>query len=102
MYQFTTPTIVITIPDDLPVSTITSLVVTIKQNNIKLEKNMLSTVLDPDENTITLTLTQEETGMFAPGESVKVQCHILVGNTAYATNIMKANIFENIHGQVIV
>lgn len=101
MYQYTTPTIVITIPDTLPVSAITSLVVTLKQDNIKLEKNMLACVLDPDDNTISFTLTQQETGKFRADERVKVQCHILVGNTAYATNVMRANIFENIHGEVI-
>lgn len=102
MYQYTTPTIVITIPDTLPVNTMTSLVVTLEQDKIKLEKQLADVQLDTVNNTITLVLSQEETGAFAYGRSVEVQCHILVGNVAFATNIMRANIYENIHGQVIV
>lgn len=101
MYQYTTPTITIKIPQDVSVQTIDSLAVVIQQDDIKLTKNLLGCILDPDDNTITITLSQEETGGFKPG-TINVQAHILVGNTAYATQIMKANIFRNIHGEVIV
>ena len=39
MYQFTTPTISITIPDSVDVSDMTSLVVTLLQGKKKLEKH---------------------------------------------------------------
>lgn len=100
MYQFTTPLITITIPEDLPVATIDKLVVTLKQASLKIEKTQTDVTFDPTDNKINVHLTQEETGLFGPG-TVQVQCHILVGNTAYATNIMTANIYANIHGEVI-
>ncbi len=100
MYQFTTPLITITIPEDLPVATIDKLVVTLKQGSLKIEKIQSEVTFDATENKIFVHLSQEETGMFGPG-SVQVQCHILVGDTAYATNIMTANIYANIHGEVI-
>ena len=100
MYQFTTPTITIKIPQDVSVGSIDSLAVVIQQDDIKLVKNLLSCILEPDDNTITITLSQQETGDFKPG-TIYVQAHILVGNTAYATQIMKADIFRNIHGEVI-
>jgi len=100
MYQFTTPTITITLPEEVEVQSIDSLAVVLQQGDTKLVKDLLSCILDPDNNTITVTLSQEETGGFEPG-NVGVQAHILVGNTAYATQIMKANIFRNIHGEVI-
>lgn len=101
MYQFTTPTITVSIPDTVPVDTIDKLVVTIQQNSIKLEKTQDNVVLDTATNSVLIHLTQEETGAFPTG-TVSVQLHILVGQTAYATNIMKANIYPNIHGEVIV
>ena len=101
MYQYTTPTITITLPEEVSVSDLDSLAVVIQQDNTKLVKEILDCILDPDGNTITLTLSQEETGGFKAG-LVNVQAHLLVGNTAYATQIMKANIYTNIHGEVIV
>lgn len=100
MYQFTTPLITITIPEELPVSTIDKLVVTLKQASLKIEKAETEVTFDTENNKINVHLSQEETGLFGPG-SVQVQVHILVGNTAYATNIMTANIYANIHGEVI-
>lgn len=101
MYQFTTPTITITLPEEVGVETIDSLAVVIQQDETRLIKDLTGCTLDPADNTITITLSQEETGGFKPG-NVNVQAHILVGDTAYATQIMKANIFRNIHGEVIV
>ena len=101
MYQYTTPTIRISIPDTLPVNTITSLVVTLLQSKVRLEIKLDDVALDTTNNAIVFGLTQEETGMFDPNNLVAIQCHILVNDTAYATNIMSARIGLNIHGEVI-
>ena len=101
MYQYTTPSITISIPESLLVTSIDKMVVTLKQGDIKLEKTEEQVSYDTANNSVFFSLTQEETGMFKAG-TVYVQCHILVGDTAYATQIMKANIFRNIHGEVIV
>ena len=102
MYQYTTPTITITIPEALDVSEITALVVVLQQGPRSLEKTLddSNVQLDTENNAITITLTQEETGAFEAG-TVKIQCHILVGNTAYATNEMIAPIHNNLHKEVI-
>ena len=102
MYQYTTPTIRIAIPDSLPVSSMTALVITMLQGKVRLEKKLTDVQLDTENNVIAFTLSQEETGMFSPNNIVSVQCHILVGNTAYATDLMGATIGRNIHGEVIV
>ena len=65
-----------------------------------LEKTEENIGFDTTSNAVFFDLTQEETGMLKEG-IVYVQCHILVGNTAYATQIMKANVFRNIHEEVI-
>lgn len=100
MYQYTTPLITVKIPSTVPVATIDKMVVTIQQNSVKLEKTQSEVSYDTVANAVLIHLSQEETGMFPTG-FVQIQLHILVGTTAYATNIMKANIYPNIHGEVI-
>ena len=100
MYRYTTPLITITIPEELPVATIDKLVVTLMQGGMKIEKTQAEVTFDTTNNKINVHLSQQETGAFGPGR-VQVQCHILVGDTAYATNVMVANIYENIHGEAI-
>lgn len=101
MYRYTTPTITISIPNSLPVGDITSLVVVLMQDGRKMEKTLTDVSLDGSGNTIVLTLSQEETGALETG-TVKIQCHILVGDTAYATNEMILPVYRNLHNEVIV
>lgn len=96
MYQFTTPTINISIPSNYDVSNITDLVVTLAQGDTTLEKTLDDVTLDTTNNYITITLTQEETGEFATG-TVQVQAHLKIGSTVYATQIMKVNMRYNLH-----
>ena len=100
MYQFTTPSLIIKIPTTVPVNTMTALVVTLQQDALVMEKTLDDVQLDNTHNTIGIVLSQEETGAFGVG-MVKVQCHILVGTDAYATNIMTVCVGKNLHGEVI-
>lgn len=96
MYQYTTPTINITIPSDYDVSTIDDLVITLAQDDTTLEKTFDDVTLDTENNMITVVLTQEETGSFDIG-TIKVQAHIKIGSTVYATSIMKVSMRYNLH-----
>lgn len=96
MYQYTTPTINISIPSTCSVSDIDDLLVTIQQGETVITKELNDVTLDADNNQITLTLTQEETGSFAAG-IVDIQAHIKIGEVVYATQIMSTNVHYNLH-----
>lgn len=96
MYQYTTPTINIVIPDTIAVSDITDLLLTLQKDNTTVTKTLDDVTLDTTNNKISVTLTQAETGEFGTG-SVQVQGHIKVGSTVYATQIMKFNMRYNLH-----
>lgn len=100
MYQFTTPTITIKLPESVSVDNLDALAVVVQQDDNKLVLDLSQVATETATNSIQFTLSQLETGGFKPG-TVNIQCHILVGDTAYATQIMKANIYRNIHGEVI-
>ena len=69
MYRFTTPTITLRMPSTVSVGNITSLVVTIAQESVKVEKELADVVISQDANTITFRMTQQETGGFAKGQA---------------------------------
>lgn len=100
MYQFTTPTITITFPDEVDVANITTMVISIKMGNTIIEKELADCTIDSTENTASITLTQSETGSLGVG-TVVVQAHLKVGNKVYVTEQMRTTNNYTIHGEVL-
>ena len=112
MYLYTTPTITILMPREVPVLDITSLKVTIKQDTVnnldangnkpkgKIKKSLSEVALDGQANSIAVTLTQDETAKFVEG-TLKVQCHFAIGSSVMATKSMYISVYENIDGEAL-
>lgn len=101
MYQFTTPRVVVKMPDSIRVANITNGVFTFSQKN----RNVLSKEdelwsLDTAENKIIVQLSQEETGSFAIGNLV-MQIHFRIGADVYATKEMETKVYKNLHQEVL-
>ena len=103
MRRFTTPALPMTVPVDL---TGADIYVTIKQGQRKLQKTGADVVSVYDsesgKTTLTVTLTQEETGAFLAEKSATIQVNwIFSDGTRSATNIKKIDVTENLLNEVI-
>lgn len=103
MRRFTTPALPMTVPVDL---TGADIYVTIKQGQRKLQKtgSDVISVYDSEsgKTTLTVTLTQEETGAFLVEKSATIQVNwIFEDGTRSATNIKKIDVTENLLNEVI-
>ena len=71
MRRATTPTHTFTFPEDVPVNELSDILVTYSQSKSKiLEKTLEDMELSAEDNTASVTLTQEETTRFAPGKAL--------------------------------
>lgn len=103
MRRFTTPALPMTVPVDL---TGADIYVTIKQGQRKLQKTGADVVSvydsESEKTTLTVTLTQEETGAFLAEKQATVQVNwIFSDGTRSATNIKKIDVTENLLNEVI-
>lgn len=90
MIQFTTPTHIFNVNIDLTNADV--IFVTYKQdNNTVVEKNKPD--LEITENSVTLRLTQEDTGKFIYAQPVEIQIRArFFDGTAVASNIMRTTV----------
>lgn len=103
MRRYTTPTLPMTVPVDL---TGADIYVTIKQGQRKLQKTGADVVSVYDsesgKTTLSVTLTQEETGAFLAEKKAYVQVNwIFSDGTRDATNIKQIDVSENLIAEVI-
>lgn len=103
MRRYTTPTIPMTVPVDL---TGAEIHVTIKQGARKLEKtgSDVTVVYDSEsgKTELSVSLTQEETGLFVAEKKVYVQVNWIFQNGIRdATNIKQISVSENLISEVI-
>lgn len=99
MYQYTTPTITITMPENVDVSDIDGLYIPFFQGKTELFHRELNDVtIDSENNTIIISLTQEETGACSVG-TLTFQCHFKIGDVAYATNKLSTSVKDNLHDE---
>lgn len=88
MYRGTTPTVVIEIPNEIPVSSITVAYLSFEQNKRKVIEIPLEDMdLDTENNTLSVTLSQEQTLKFENNVMVMYQLRLGVDGAYYATNI---------------
>jgi hypothetical protein len=98
----TTPTIEITVKNEIDFSQVAQIWVYISQmNKIKVDKEITDVTFDQQNNKITLTLSQEDTLALKPGDAL-FQIRLLLQNTtALATLATKITINEVYKGGVI-
>lgn len=102
MINYTTPTISLTVEDiDL---TGKDVYVTLEQGSHQLTKkgNELAISVEDTDTNITLTLTQEESGMFDYSRNVAIQVNWISSNgVRSATDIKKIDVMRNLLDEVI-
>ncbi len=99
MIQFTTPTHIFNV--NLDFTNVDVIYVTYNQNGTNVvEKSKEDLTIDAQ--TITLKLTQEDTGKFVFGQPVEIQIRAkFYDQTAVASNIMKTTVERVLKGGVI-
>lgn len=71
MRRATTPTHIFTFPKEILVDSLSEVIVTYSQDGCTVfEKTLLDLEKDTESNTISYTLTQDETNKFAPGKAL--------------------------------
>ena len=95
MYRGTTPTITFNL--DLDVSNIVKLIVTFAQNGkIVFERNENQCAINTEENSISLTLTEEETLSLKPNSDLSVQIRFALNNGVKGVSRIASTYVENI------
>lgn len=99
----TTPTIVITVKSELDFSTIDQVWVYIsQQNKVKIDKLISDVILDAENSTISVTLSQEDTLALRSTNEALFQIRLLLEDgTALATVATKVKVIEVYKGGII-
>ena len=88
MRRATTPTHTFTFPEEVPVTEISDATITYSQNGETiLEKTLGNLVVDAGENQLALTMTMDETNLFAPGKAL-VQVRAKTNGAALASQMI--------------
>lgn len=92
MYRGTTPTLYLELDTELDLSNVVEMWVTFKSPTIELTKSLSEVIFDSETNTITVTLSQEETLKLFNGKA-DVQVRLKTSDDlAYATDIVDVEI----------
>lgn len=92
MYRGTTPTLYLELDTELDLTNVIEMWVTLKSPTVEVTKTLNEVVFDSETNTITVTLSQDETLAFYKGVA-EVQVRIRTSeNLAYATDIAKVEV----------
>lgn len=104
MYRGTTPTLIFNLSksSELDFDDLTEIWVSLKLKTYARTWTMSECVLDNEEKTITITLSQEDTLKMPATEHMKAQIRLLMyDGTALATNIVDVNVEEILKEGVI-
>lgn len=102
MRQGTTPTIKMILPDDIKVSTLNDAVFTIAQNGKeKINIHLSEMTVGSNDNSLTVTLSQNETLSMEKMFAAEIQLKIKVGTTVTASNIMYIQVSEILNKEEI-
>ena len=99
----TTPTIIITITNEMDLTTIQEVWVYIsQQNKVRVDKLFSDVTIDAENNKISVTLTQEDTLNLKANQTALFQIRmLLIDGTALATKAAEVKIDEVHKGGVI-
>lgn len=101
-FRGTTPTIIVEVADDIDLLAIASIWLYISQNNkLKVDKNLDDVVIDVENKTITLSLSQDDTLELKKGDAIfQIRC-LLFDGSALATYDVVVHVLEVYKGGVI-
>lgn len=98
MYRATTPKHTFKLP--METSLIDSLIISYAQKGkVIIEKHLED--VDLEDNSITVTLTQEETNLFTKSCTAQVQLRIKVGEYVHASDIMEIKVNDVLNDEVM-
>lgn len=101
MRRGTTPTIVIEIPERVPISEINYAVFSISQCNCEIIRKKLSDMTpDYKNNTYSITLSQEDTLKLRDG-MISMQLKVKIGESVFASDIVLSHALEILNEDVI-
>ena len=99
MVQATTPTFILTLPNDVDPSDFANIYFTLRQKNVLIEKT--GTDLTIDGQTVSVYLSQAETLQLVPG-AAQIQLNWTYANSARAcSNIVSVQVTENLLKEVV-
>lgn len=99
--QGTTPTLTITIPEEIPVSSITAAELTFKQLGTVWIYHLSELVIDSEENTISKTYTEAETLALNPTAPLSWQLRIETPDGIFGTPQARINVLDLISEEAI-
>ena len=102
MYRSTTPTLVLRVKnDDFDMGKIETCHVTLKSESNGHELLITNPDIDEDEQTISVTLTQEQTLEFELG-SIKIQVKLMLDNgTVIASHVVRTSMREILEEEIL-
>lgn len=101
MRRATTPTHTFTFPEDVEVDSVTGILVTYSQcGNTLLEKTLDDLAKDSENNAFSLTMTQDEVNLFAPGKAL-VQLRAKVGGAVLASQMIWLEIKPVLNSEIM-
>lgn len=88
MRRATTPTHTFTFPQDIEVWNVTDALFTYSQcGRTILEKTLNDAEIDPENNMLSIKLSEEETNLFAPGKAL-IQVRVKVNEALLASQLL--------------
>lgn len=88
MRRATTPTHIFTLPEEVQVSSVTEILISYSQcGQTVLEKKLDDLTMNDANNTFSVTLTQKETDLFAPGKAL-IQMRAKAGSSTFASQMI--------------
>lgn len=101
MIEATTPTLTLTLPNNIDLTDADEIYVTFSQFDVALTKTLGEKVVLVSPNVIAVTLTQEETLKFVADRIVDVQVNMMINDVRIATEIGHVLITQNLIPEVI-
>lgn len=101
MRRATTPTHIFTLPESISISEATEAQIIYSQNGASiLEKNMKDITVDGENNTFELSLSEEETNLFAPGKAL-IQVRLKIEDAVLASQMIFLNVKPVLNSEVL-
>ena len=101
MITETTPTITLTLPSDIDLSTASKVIVTFKQRLVRISKDLTDGVTLDSGHELSVYLEQADTALFDEGHPVEVQVNWTQGSNRFASKKGHIYVTENLLREAI-
>lgn len=100
--QGTTPALVITIPEDIPVSSITAAELALRHNSETSLFHLSDLIVDTEDNSISKPFSEEETFALNPGVPLSWQLRVQTADGIFGTIQQRISVLDLISTEEIV